>query len=99
MLFQQPYWGAFGWKGDVPFPHGKTAEGYPWIGAENPKLVLNEFTDYACPHCKVASTQTLKSLAAHPKEGLAGALLAARRAAQGDPTREATAAAFLALGV
>jgi len=31
--------------------------------------------------------------------GLAGALLAARRAAQGDPTREATAAAFLALGV
>lgn len=38
-------------------------------------------------------------LAAHPKEGLAGALLAARRAAQGDPTREATAAAFLALGI
>ena len=31
--------------------------------------------------------------------GLAGALLAARRAAVGDPTREATAAAFLALGV
>ena len=31
--------------------------------------------------------------------GLAGALLAARRAAQGNPTREATAAAFLALGV
>jgi len=31
--------------------------------------------------------------------GLAEALLAARRAAQGDPTREATAAAFLALGV
>ncbi len=38
-------------------------------------------------------------LAAHPNEGLAGALLAARRAARGDPTREATAAAFLALGV
>jgi uncharacterized membrane protein len=68
MLFQQPYWGAFGWKGDVPFPQGKTAEGHPWIGAENPKLVLNEFTDYSCPHCKIASTQTLKSLAAHPKE-------------------------------
>ena len=31
--------------------------------------------------------------------GLAGALLAARLAAKGDPTREATAAAFLALGV
>jgi uncharacterized membrane protein len=68
MFFQQPYWGAFGWKGDVPFPHGKTAEGYPWIGAENPKLVLHEFTDYACPHCKVASSQTLKSVAANPKD-------------------------------
>lgn len=68
MLFQQPYWGAFGWKGDVPFPHGKTAEGYPWIGSESPKVVLHEFTDYGCPHCKVASTQTLKALAAHPKE-------------------------------
>jgi tetratricopeptide (TPR) repeat protein len=38
-------------------------------------------------------------LAAHPKGGLAEALLAARRAARGDPTREATAAAFLALGI
>ncbi len=38
-------------------------------------------------------------LAEYPNEGLAGALLAARRAALGDPTREATAAAFLALGV
>jgi CHAT domain-containing protein len=38
-------------------------------------------------------------LASDPRGGLAGALLAARRAARGDPTREATAAAFLALGV
>jgi len=38
-------------------------------------------------------------LATDPDGGLAAALLAARRAAQGDPTREATAVAFLALGV
>ncbi len=38
-------------------------------------------------------------LTRHADGGLAGALLAARLAAQGDPTREATAAAFLALGV
>lgn len=38
-------------------------------------------------------------LVAHPRDGLGGALLAARRAARGDATREATAAAFLALGV
>jgi tetratricopeptide (TPR) repeat protein len=38
-------------------------------------------------------------LVAHPRDGLGGALLTARRAARGDATREATAAAFLALGV
>lgn len=68
MAFLPPYWAVFNWKGDVPFPQGKTAEGYPWIGAEQPKLVVHEFTDYSCPHCKVASSRTLKSLAAHSKE-------------------------------
>jgi uncharacterized membrane protein len=62
-LFLPPYWGAFGWKGDVPFAHGKTEEGYPWIGAADPKLTLHEFTDYGCPHCKAASARTLRRLA------------------------------------
>jgi uncharacterized membrane protein/predicted DsbA family dithiol-disulfide isomerase len=67
-LFLPPYWGAFGWKGDVPFAQGKTAEGYPWIGAEQPSLIVHEFTDYSCPHCKIASSHTLKALAAHSKK-------------------------------
>jgi uncharacterized membrane protein len=67
-LFQPPYWGVFGWKGDVPFAQGKTEQGYPWIGAEQPTLVVHEFTDYSCPHCKVASSRMLKELAAHPTQ-------------------------------
>jgi uncharacterized membrane protein len=66
-LFVPRYWGIFGWKGDVPFAQGKTPEGYPWLGATEPTLVIHEFTDYACPHCRIASARTLKRLADHPK--------------------------------
>ena len=31
---------------------GVTAEGFPWIGAENPQLVIEEFTDYQCFQCR-----------------------------------------------
>jgi protein-disulfide isomerase len=31
---------------------GITDEGYPWIGAEQPELVITEFTDYQCFQCK-----------------------------------------------
>jgi uncharacterized membrane protein/predicted DsbA family dithiol-disulfide isomerase len=68
VLFQRPYWGAFSWKGDVGFPQGKTAEGYPWLGAEQPTLVVHEFTDYSCPHCKAATNYLLRVLAEHPKQ-------------------------------
>ncbi|WP_339137793.1 MAG: vitamin K epoxide reductase family protein [Candidatus Electrothrix sp. GW3-4] len=30
---------------------GVTEEGHPWIGAENPKLTIKEFTDYQCFQC------------------------------------------------
>lgn len=62
------YWGAFGWKGRVPYPHGKTAEGYPWIGAKDPKLTVEEFIDYRCLHCRAASSRTLRRISEHPKE-------------------------------
>jgi uncharacterized membrane protein len=65
-LFVPKYFAVFGWKGDLPFPQGKTADGSPWIGAENPVVVLEEFTDYQCPHCRAASNRTLRRLAAHP---------------------------------
>lgn len=68
LLFLPPYWAVFGWKGDLPFAEGKTTEGYPWLGAAQPTLIVHEFTDYSCPHCKVASSRMLKELAAHPEE-------------------------------
>jgi protein-disulfide isomerase/uncharacterized membrane protein len=31
---------------------GTTADGHPWIGAENPLLEITEFSDYQCFQCK-----------------------------------------------
>jgi protein-disulfide isomerase/uncharacterized membrane protein len=33
-------------------PIGITDDGYPWVGAKNPKIVIMEFTDYQCFQCK-----------------------------------------------
>jgi uncharacterized membrane protein len=67
-LFLPAYWGAFSWKGELPFAHGRTDDGAPWLGAREPKLTLEEFIDYSCPHCRAASNHTLMSLAEHPDE-------------------------------
>ena len=68
LLFLPKYWGEFGWKGDLPFPEGLTDDGAHWVGARAPKLTLDEYTDYMCPHCKAASAWTLKRLAAKPND-------------------------------
>jgi len=69
LMFAVPhYWGAFGWKGEVPYPQGKTAEGHPWLGAEQPKITLEEFIDYRCLHCRAAASRTLRRLSEHPNE-------------------------------
>jgi len=31
---------------------GTTSDGFPWIGARDPKLTIVEFSDYVCPHCR-----------------------------------------------
>jgi uncharacterized membrane protein len=67
-LFLPRYWGAFDFRAEVPFAHGATASGDAWIGAEEPKLIVEEFVDYACPHCQAASTDSLRRLARHPSE-------------------------------
>jgi uncharacterized membrane protein len=61
-LFLPKYWELFNWRTSVDLPHGKTAQGFPWIGAEDPKLTLEEFTDYGCPHCALATNYTLRAL-------------------------------------
>jgi uncharacterized membrane protein len=66
LLFIQPYWASFGWRGPLPFPEGVTEDGAHWIGAREPKLTLDEYTDYLCPHCRAATAWTLRRLAARP---------------------------------
>jgi uncharacterized membrane protein len=66
-LFVPPYWGLT-LGSTLPFAHGHTAEGDPWIGATEPTLTLEEFVDYTCPHCRAASALSLRRVAAHPRE-------------------------------
>ena len=68
ILFLPAYWQVFTWKGDVPFATGVTPEGHPWIGAENPELVVHGYTDYTCPHCAVASRHILRAIGKRPDE-------------------------------
>lgn len=65
-FFLPRYWAVFTWRSALPFAHGKTEDGHPWIGAEQPTLTLQEFVDYSCPHCKAASSRSLARVAEHP---------------------------------
>lgn len=66
VFFLPPYFRTVTWNGELPFPSGVTSDDAPWIGAKNPELTLEEYTDYLCPHCRAATSWTLKRLAAHP---------------------------------
>jgi|GEM_PF-714446 len=67
MIFLLPaYWSSFSYKGEPPFATGVTEEGHPWIGSASPKLTIEEFVDYRCPHCKIGSARTLRVLGKHP---------------------------------
>ncbi len=68
LLFLNPYWRVFTWKGALPLPEGVTSDGAAWVGAREPKLVLEEYTDYLCPHCKAATSWTLRRLAQRPND-------------------------------
>lgn len=47
-------------------PKGITEAGHPWIGAENPELVVTEFTDYLCFQCKKMHFYLRQIVAKHP---------------------------------
>ena len=52
LIFIPSYWHIPTPTLSADIPHGITEDGYPWIGAENPKLLIMEFTDYQCFQCK-----------------------------------------------
>lgn len=44
---------------------GVTPDGTPWIGAANPVLEVEEFTDYQCPYCRRAHRLIRQQLSKH----------------------------------
>jgi protein-disulfide isomerase/uncharacterized membrane protein len=58
------YWVVSVLSSDKLLPRGMTEDGHPWIGAENPRLVITEFTDYQCFQCKKMHFY-LRQLVAH----------------------------------
>jgi protein-disulfide isomerase len=49
-------------------PTGLTAEGWPWIGAESPKVTIVEFADYQCFQCRKMHFYLRELAARHPGE-------------------------------
>ncbi len=47
------YWHMEPPKLPKSLPRGITEDGHPWIGAEDPELVIHEFTDYLCTQCRI----------------------------------------------
>jgi protein-disulfide isomerase len=45
---------------------GMTEEGDPWIGAQNPELVITEYSDYMCFQCRKMHMYLRQIMAANP---------------------------------
>ena len=52
VLFFPPYWQYEMKIHAVDVDTGATADGFPWIGASVPALVITEFSDYQCFQCR-----------------------------------------------
>ncbi|MFO8048363.1 MAG: vitamin K epoxide reductase family protein [Desulfosudaceae bacterium] len=66
-LFLPAYWQVRPDELDVSLPRGLTAEGHPWIGAEEPELTIVEFTDYLCFQCRKMHFYLRDLTEAHPE--------------------------------
>lgn len=53
-------------KASAENQRGVTKEGHPWIGAANPTLEIQEFTDYECPFCRKAHMLVRQIVASNP---------------------------------
>lgn len=49
--FYPRYWELDARVGPGGLAHGQDAQGVPWIGAQEPRVTIVEFSDYQCPHC------------------------------------------------
>jgi uncharacterized membrane protein/predicted DsbA family dithiol-disulfide isomerase len=60
-----PYWRIEASTGPGGLPVGETADGHPWIGATEPVLEIEEFSDYQCPHCRRGHDDIRKLIEEH----------------------------------
>jgi protein-disulfide isomerase/uncharacterized membrane protein len=65
-LIVPPYWIHLGWSELPDLPAGVDAEGHNWIGAEKPTVIVTEFSDYECPHCRRAHRNIRQMAARYP---------------------------------
>jgi predicted DsbA family dithiol-disulfide isomerase len=49
--FYPPYWQYVPPKHKASLSTGRTPEGRPWIGAQQPELIIEEYADYLCFQC------------------------------------------------
>ena len=66
VMFFPAYWEMEFESLDVQLKQGVTVEGYPWIGAEEPEFVINEFSDYQCFQCKKMHFFLRQLISKHP---------------------------------
>lgn len=62
-LFFPRYYHHVGWTDLPQLASGTTEQGHHWMGAKQPELTIEEFSDYECPHCRRAHKHA-RSLAA-----------------------------------
>jgi protein-disulfide isomerase/uncharacterized membrane protein len=68
-----PFWFPQYWHLQEPkpahaLPRGVTDDGHPWIGAEDPTLVIEEFTDYMCFQCRKMHYHLRRLAETHPQK-------------------------------
>lgn len=66
ILWTPRYWEISSHPQGYDLPNGVTDDGHPWIGAENPELVIVEFTDYQCFQCKKMHFYLRDLIASYP---------------------------------
>ncbi len=65
-LFIPQYWHLTPPVLSTEMPRGITEDGHPWIGAEEPELVIIEFADYMCFPCKKNHFYLRRMIQKHP---------------------------------
>ncbi len=68
LLFFPRYWSFEMPPVSSDITTGITEDGSPWIGAENPELVITEFTDYMCFQCKKTHFFLRKIISQYPRK-------------------------------